>query len=516
VFILHKVLIIDDEQMIREGLKSIIDWEDLGFEIIGEASNGFEALKKIEVLDPDVILADIKMPFMDGISLTEKLKKMKKDFNIIFITAYSDFKFAKKAIDLGVSSYLLKPIDEDELTEILLKIKDEYNKDIIKNKRIINMTKEKFIEDYILDKIEKDKIEEYKGVLKLELSWKSYQIALFDINSSSKLNTKLKNNINNEIEKFINKNKFGITFNIYKFIGVLLKDEPFLIANRILFNFLERVSDEYNVDLIASIGSSVKHFSDLKESYDSALIAMNKKFIFGVNKIIKYDKYIQNNNESKFDKINLNYEEIYSYLDAGNREYINNYLEKLRDYYEISKFSEESIKIFYAKFYTILYNKIIDNYPEVYKQIKDERFILENIHKKSTLQSLHAFIKYQFLNFIDLIDNCKTGDKMYKIVKYIDVNYNKNLKLDNLASLFNYNSVYLGRLFKSHTGQYFNKYIDTIRINKAKELILDDMKVNEIAKKIGYKDIDYFYKKFKKYVGTSPTLYKKYKKTQNG
>ncbi|MEN8905229.1 MAG: response regulator, partial [Clostridiales bacterium] len=225
-----KVLLIDDEEFIREGLKSIIEWEKYNFKIVGEASDVYEGLKKIDSIKPDIIIANIKMPYMDGLTMTKRLQKISDDYNIIFLTTYSDFKFARKTIELGIYSYLLKPIDETELIEKLINLKDKILSTSRLMKNIITMTKEKYFENYILGVVSKDSIDQYSKILNLDFPWKSYQIALFEIEEYNNRNIKnrnlVKNKIKNEIDLFINKNQFGIIFNIEKYIGVLLKNEP--------------------------------------------------------------------------------------------------------------------------------------------------------------------------------------------------------------------------------------------------------------------------------------------------
>jgi len=118
----YKVLIADDEPVIRQGLKKIVNWNILGFKIVGEAENGIEALDKVHKLDPDLCVIDIRMPGMDGLELISEIRKSKSEIKIIILTGYPEFEYAQKAISLGVQSYILKPVDpqilKDELTKI--------------------------------------------------------------------------------------------------------------------------------------------------------------------------------------------------------------------------------------------------------------------------------------------------------------------------------------------------------------------------------------------------------------
>lgn len=119
-----KVLIVDDEPKLREGLKSIVPWAELGYQVVGTAANGNEALEKHEICDPDLMLIDIRMPGMDGLQLIEAIRKQDTDIHLLILSGYADFDYAKRAISNRVDGYLLKPVDEDELSKYLIQIKE--------------------------------------------------------------------------------------------------------------------------------------------------------------------------------------------------------------------------------------------------------------------------------------------------------------------------------------------------------------------------------------------------------
>lgn len=133
---------------------------------------------------------------------------------------------------------------------------------------------------------------------------------------------------------------------------------------------------------------------------------------------------------------------------------------------------------------------------------------MAEIYSMTCLQELHGYIKFKLISFSDELICIRPANTMKRILDYIDRNYDSDIKLENLASLYNYNCTYLGKLFKSQTGQHFNTYLDHVRIEKAMLFLKDGLKVYQVAEKIGIKDIAYFYKKFKKYTGVSPSSYK--------
>ncbi|MEK4652691.1 response regulator [Niallia sp. FSL W8-0954] len=143
---MKKVLIVDDEPVIREGLPYIIDWQEYGFEIVGAAQNGKEGIKLINEYQPDLVITDIRMPEMDGLEMIQTAQKRGETFYSIILSGYSEFTYAQKAIRLGTVSYLLKPIDEDELTDILLGIRKEVDKQKGTNNDIYNLLRKNIFE----------------------------------------------------------------------------------------------------------------------------------------------------------------------------------------------------------------------------------------------------------------------------------------------------------------------------------------------------------------------------------
>ncbi len=511
-----KVLIIDDEPIIREGIKSIINWEKYGFSVCGEAVNGQDGLQKILDLDPDLAIVDIKMPVMDGLKMVEELRKQENYCKIIFLTAYSDFKYAQKAVELGIESYVLKPIEQNELVE---KVCNTHEAIMHENKtqefidESISLSKDKILENLVHGQFDIKLTEKYNKLYGFNFPWKNYQVILIDLNNIQNNSISLKYNVKREVENFISENNYGFVFNIEKFIGILFKDVYLKSHLRVLTHLKKIIIEKCGVDCIISLGVHVANVIDVFKSYNNAYELMEKKFIYGHKKIImdlsgenplKFQDKAINNSFSLEGMLN----NLYNAVDVNNMDYINDLLEELRYQFIINEYSEEAIKVNYTNLYTALVNKIKVGDMFLGDNNLDLNRTLDGICKASSLQELHGFIKYTITCISDELLKQRPSNYLQKILDYIDRNFNKNIKLETLASLFNYNSAYLGTLFKSYSGMPFNKYLDLVRIKKAKEFLKDGEKVSNAAEKSGYKDIDYFYKKFKKYEGISPSEYK--------
>ena len=176
-----------------------------------------------------------------------------------------------------------------------------------------------------------------------------------------------------------------------------------------------------------------------------------------------------------------------------------------------SKFyTEDQIKILITKSFLAFYDKIKNDYEVDRSLILDNEVIIKDIYNTKSLQEIIEVLEKGLISISKVISFNSSDKSIKRIVKYIENNYYTDLKLELLAEIFNYNSAYLGKVFKNNTGMSFNTYLDTIRIEQAKKLLMEDkLKVYQVCEKVGYKNIDYFHSKFKKYVGVSPLNYKK-------
>jgi len=508
-----RVLIIDDEYIIRKGLKTIIDWLSFGFDICGEAENGVEGLQKILKCKPDLVIVDIKMPAMDGLQMISESKRRGDTCSFIILTAYSDIKFAQKSIELGIDSYILKPIEQSDLIEQICRvnamIKSRYEiKQCIDNS--IMLSKGKILEAIVTGHIPDER---YQKLYNLDFPWKSYNVGLVDTGFESADNTALKSGISAEIESFISDNNYGHVFDIGKFIGVLFKNLFCISLPRVLVNLQGRLSKTCSITATISLGNSVDTLEKVIQSYRHACMQMDNKFLYGYKGII-YETENEGSdvgpdsysfNQFNFDSL---LEKLYSAVDVNNIVIINDILEEIKSYFIKLRYNDEIIKLNYTSLYLTVLNRLAFASEAFRHYSLQKGEVLKEICSKTNLQELHGYIKYMLLSIAEELNCVSPAGSINKILDYIDRNYRMDIKLENLASLFNYNSAYLGKLFKSHAGQSFNTYLDCFRIEKAKQMLKNGMKVYQVAEKVGIKDIDYFYKKFKKYTGVSPSYFR--------
>lgn len=135
----YKILLVDDEAEVRTSIIRKIDWSAVGFQVVGDAENGVDALEKIEQLEPDVVLTDIRMPYMDGLEMAERLREIHPSIKVVLFSGFDDFEYAQKAIKLNIIEYILKPVNAEEMMEILLRIKGTLDEEIQRLRDLTNL-----------------------------------------------------------------------------------------------------------------------------------------------------------------------------------------------------------------------------------------------------------------------------------------------------------------------------------------------------------------------------------------
>ncbi len=512
---MYKILVADDEDMIRQGIKFLCDYEALGFTIVGEASNGTEAYEQILKLNPDVVLIDIKMPGMTGLEVIEKLNA--KDFSgkFVIISSFTDFSYAQQAIRLGVQNYITKPIDEDELAELLSTLKANLDADN-ELKNSANHYKTKAHNSIIADILSGNSV--LSSINRDELNYNAdvYQVVLynkysFDATDAAYNFADLLRVTNNENDSFDSISMDGNE--------VLLLKGEFAIQK---FNdFLERYERENRPQrnspldsLFITYGSKVSSIEDIPVSYKEAFALMNRRFFCDQQQhTIGYMSLPAFSNTTQIinDELLKEYSDLLlNYIQAFNRNMVAETLNSLQGHLYNAADSIDSIKLFLTDLYLQIKEQMKHLYPNNSIPFASNSDIIRMIDEKFFLYEIILFFTEQFEVIMSLIGSSTRDSVLDDILHYIQHNYTKNITLENIAPLFGYNSSYLGKIFSKKVGENFNSYVDHIRIEKSKELLLsDDSKVYVISEKVGYRSVDYFHIKFKKYVGQSPAEYRK-------
>lgn len=520
VSIMETVFIADDEQNIREGLKYIVDWEALGFKICGEASNGEATLQAILKENPSLVLLDIRMPKMYGTEIIRIAREKGYKGKFIILSGYSDFTYAKTAIRYGVDFYLTKPLDEDELLTAIEKIREELAKERSHSENITflkHKAKNVILHELITGQygfsdtnvLSPEELEE------MNLDADIYQVVIYEKFSTNP------DDISYSFADMLKvTNKGNHTFEHLQVEGnevILLKGSFALIKFQDFLSHYEQNPPQPGSPLdsmFLAYGRAVSSIDEIYLSYEEASSLCKRRFFciqgqhtLGYEELpdVK-NRNLQINNEKLSEYSDL----LTDYLLSFNRQKVSQTLFQLEEYLFNVQDDISSVKLFLTDLYLRIKEKCNHIYNTIEIPFPTNAQSIDRIDGCHYLYEIILFMSEQTEMIMNATGNPSRDTILDDILYYIDHNYQTNIKLESIAPLFGYNSAYLGKIFTKTTGESFNSYIDHKRIDHSKELLKENnLKVYEVAEQVGYKNVDYFHKKFKKYVGISPAEYRK-------
>ena len=528
-----KVFLVEDEFVMREGIKNNIDWNSHGYEFCGEASDGELAFPMIQKLTPDIVITDIKMPFMDGLELSRLIKKELPFTEIIILSGYEEFEYAKEAIKIGVSQYLTKPINGEELlreVDLLAEKISEKRKEREIREKYVREMEENFLGErknlfqyLVTGSKSMSELLEISDKLNIDLSAIWYRVALVKIQSMNHARDEYSNSLV-QIEqklKAIDADRGLLVFDRNLEGQALIfkadtREELEKIQNDYLGKMRDLLGDYTQIRYFVGIGMPVNRLSELPSSFEQASHAFAHRYLVKESCIWNYEEMEQNiYHDEEFNISNVNPKQLdrsklREFLKFGDREEVIYFVE---EYFK--DLGPNAMKSNMFRQYIILdaYFCVVDFLDSLQFQ-KDE---LEPLDVTSgILQSEETAIKY----VIRIIEKAlelreKTASNRYggivdEVKKYIDKNYaDEDLSLNVLASHVNFSPNHLSMVFSQQTGKTFIKYLTDFRMSKAKELLrCTGKRSSEISLEVGYKDPHYFSYLFKKTQGMTPTQYR--------
>lgn len=541
-----KIFLAEDEVIVRETIKRMIPWEELGFELVGEAADGEMALPLLIRQKPDLLITDIKMPFMDGLTLAKLAKKELPELKIVILSGYDDFNYAKQAINIGVEDYLLKPITKNALIERLSEIRSRYEHEKTQKEYYEKFQREMqayeknsrrdFFEALVRGSM--DMMEVYKKAEKLgvDIVAEAYNILIFTMNSEEDFSGQKEGYSEWEaetlemLEEFFSGHPSAMLFrsNIFSY-GVLLKGQKESIKE-ITKECVGKIQGilnrkESKREWFLAVGQPVERLSQIKKSYHTASRAFSQRYLYGEN-ILYYDEMEMMEHRSgqadtndnaylkKVDVNALNPAILQKFLSNGIQEEIENFV---KDYfYAIGQEPMESLVfrnyvILNVRFSVITFLKGLGCDTEGMEPENTEEILVES---GKNIENAIAYAEKMISRAITIRDQ-NSGNKNRSILKtavdFIDEHYmDEDISLNTAANVANVSSNHFSALFSQNMGQTFIEYLTSLRMNKAKELLrCTGMRSSEIAGEIGYKDAHYFSYLFKKTQGMTPSDYRK-------
>ncbi|MEK4239959.1 response regulator transcription factor [Paenibacillus sp. FSL H7-0714] len=531
----HKVLIVEDEILVRMGLKNSIQWSKFNMIVAAEASNGQEAWDIFLKEKPDVVITDLRMPILDGMALISKIREIDKTCKIIILTCVEDFENSHKAIKYSVTDYILKlSMTWDEIDAVLRKTKVELEK----TNREVSLyeasednkeeLKQCLIKSFIdIDASEQDNLSNQVSVLEWKVKPYNLVVGIMHIDtdrnstqSTSKEHKQIKslaitNMLTENFERipgseviYESDYRYVIIFNADSLHTDIACDNQWQHGIKPILDHTESVMMMYlNASVVFGFSSLGTGFSSLKKLYHEASAALQESYFFNrENKMFYADGFNSSSPEDICNRI----------IDAmKNNERINELFASGMDEIErkVSCFLNECT--IDSENIRMLFYKLINWPAEIFKLTNEMLEVsmyscMNEIFKCDVMEDMiEAYIRY----LIELAD-IKSEKMIYSrevsgIVNYINTNYMKDISLGEAAQKVNKSPGYISGLFKKEMDMSFTEYLIWVRINKAKELLASTyLKLYQISENVGFTDYSYFSRAFKKQTGTRPQYYR--------
>lgn len=499
-----KVLIVEDEFIMRQGMKHMLEWEKEGFTIVGEATNGQEALDLIEKLKPNIIISDIVMPILNGVDFSKVVQKRYPDLQIIILSSYDNFEYVKDTLLSGAVDYILKPtLNPEQLLVTLKKAVDRIpGLELVKNEDIYYNN---LIERYLLGFDSKLDVNKYLNLFPDTC----FRILGINLKQSFGKNKESIKRIKRKVEEFfiLNKN--------YSYLKLIINDEILLyIINYKVSNDKEIVDKikthiERNIfpqeNILFIITPKFDNICKVKDIYNKKFIPyLAQKFYYKSDFLLNTERIEIRSKIEKFDSNKYsNYIKSKEFNSAINmiKEYVDYAINSMMDEYKLKNLVKN-----------LLYNVVVS--LESYDIETDElrQLYFKKIDNAAYSQDFSEEINHIILELKDIISkNVNMEEQRIKeILEYINEHYDKPLELSDIAKAFNFNYYYLSFYFNNHCKEGFSEYLNRIRVEKACELLKENKAyVSEISSIVGYSDHSYFCRVFKKIVGYTPSNYRR-------
>lgn len=567
------VFIVEDEHLIREGMLNLVEWQQLGFEVVGQAADGELAWPMIQELQPDIVITDIRMPFMDGLSLSRLIKQRDRTTKIIILSGYDEFEYAQKAIKIGVEHYALKPITRAQLTELLIEIREEklmeveqeeslallYQSAFSQNKRDFFdqlMTGSKEVLDLIelANHLNLDVLKEHYKLLLIMIQPKDTGVlASFSWNIIDRINNEMikelatipnvfEYKISSELTVFllaadegIQEKSYEAEFKILNFFEQEYDDLVFLIATTDSFNRLSEVSEYYNLGRNRLLEQWWRIKSkQIDYSYNPPRI----NSVLKIEKLAGYtdstvfrelnpEESLNRYEESEralnldylsFEKIPLqwtNSNVLTNFLLEGRIESIASFIDEiLKDVSETQWESRAFVQYMFLSTYMALqvFTQSLDQ-----EEDKDLENVIQLPIEFEDDPSKDHLVTYleKALSHVLIARRKKTTSRYHEMVKeasaYIYQHFSEvDLRLSDIANSVNISPAHFTTVFSQETGKTVTEFITEVRMGEARILLRTTNQTHyEISLAVGYRDVSYFSRLFKKYHNVSPGNYRK-------
>lgn len=531
---LYRIMLVDDEEEVRKAMIRKMDWGQLGFTVAGDAENGEDALEKLDLLEPDVVMTDIRMPYMDGLTLVARIREKYPFIKILIFSGYDDFEYAKQAIKYRVTEYILKPVNGEELAEILKRVRISLDEEI-KQRRNISMLQESYEKSLpmLREVFLNDLVSRGADLSGVAPKLKEYGVDILDARKWLAAVIHVEQ-VEQAEEQELYRHQELIPISVRKLVEDHLKTYGrFTVFNSAegitliaavdgnnsetgLITLLEDTCKEsrriLGISITVGVGYSCDTLQEIRRSYQTAVDALGYRAIVGCGRTI-YINDMEPVNRGKLQFGAGEEAELTAVIKFGTKDQIGETLRELAVRMDDAKVHDNQYQVYMLTIVNCLI-RLMQQYDLKMSGMFDSEDhyadIIKRICRRESFAEEMIPIACRMNEALNQARDNTTRKVIVEAKKYIQENYaDPELSVDVLCRHLHMSSAYFSTVFKKETGQTYVNYLTEVRLQKAEELLEQtDDKTYEIAQKVGYQEQNYFSYVFKKKYGISPTKYR--------
>ena len=534
---MFKLVIVDDEKLDREGLKNQIDWESLGITSVSTAKNGFEAIREIEEIKPDILISDIKMPGMNGLILAEKALVAVPGIKVIFTSGFDDFEYVRSALKMEAFEYILKPIETCELVSALRKAigarlrekKEEEERQLLIER--VNETepllKQKFWREVLYGTVDRSMLHGRMSSLGIPSDCASFLAILCEIDDFHTLSRETATAADKALAPLLKDLMYDVMeegclvewvqleegrhVGLFSFLDPMTPDQIREYVRCVAKGIVSEAANRLGQSLTIGIGCVVGSIADLHISYSESCHAAGQKMFVGKGSVLfYYPKTSVRNNSIDVQNIGEQLMQSISAVDINKAFY---YIDCLFESIEAGNiYDRKYVQNCCFNIISRIDITLADLHEKLENIFGENEVLWDKLMRFETILDIRQWMKNVFRAVIEYLEGRNAGKNrkiVGNVVKYIEDNYAQDITLKGIANELFYSPNHLGYLFKEETGRGFSEYLAEYRMKKAGELLKTSlMKTYEVANMVGYKNISAFINQFKSVFNMTPTEYR--------
>jgi len=525
----YSVLLVDDEEDVIQIIMKKMDWESMGFQIAGYAHNGVEALEMAEELQPDVVMTDIKMPYMDGLTLSRKLKELYRTVKIIIFSGFDEFEYAKEAIQIEVEEYILKPIDAGNLKEVFGRIREKIDREMDEKRNVdklreyymesLPILQENFYTSLIDGRIPEGKVDKYLSNYQIGLTGPYYVVSILHVSTS-------------DIPRNMNPFLLGVSVKklaeehmeeewksrILMYLGDILvitqleAQEQITEFTDFMDQFCRLAKHVCEAMVTAGIGYVCDNLLDIRLSWQGARSAVSYRVIYGNARAINIAEIDpMKNGDERWEEQEI--QKILKRIRMGSREELETEISHCIRRFVQNGTTMQKYQIFIMGLLTEIFRFCNNNQLDSTEFYGEKGETFERCMQMESPEELeHWLLKIceKLQKTVQQERQASTKSFVSRAVEYVQEHYSdRNITVESVCRELGVSAAYFSTIFKKETGKTFISFLTDYRMEKAVELLMTTSdKTYIIAEKVGYADPNYFSYAFKKQYSMSPSKYR--------